>query len=67
MFGPLISWIINPLIIKLVNIWNDDNKFQLQQSYLSFDVSVEDLPVMDVFETQTDLNEPTDDLKDTHL
>lgn len=55
------------LIIKVVNILNDENKFQLQQSYLSFDVSVEDLPVVDVFQTQTDLNEPTDDLKNTHL
>lgn len=53
--------------MKVFNIWNDENEFQLQQSYLSFDVSVEDLPVVDVFETQTDLNEPADDLKNTHL
>lgn len=38
-----------------------------QVKYLSFDVSVENLPVMDVFEAQTDLNKPGDDLRNTQL
>lgn len=38
-----------------------------QVKYLSFDVSVENLPVMDVFEAQTDLNKPVDDLRNMQL
>lgn len=35
--------------------------------YLSFDVSVENLPVVDVFEAEANLNEPAHNLRNTQL
>lgn len=44
-----------------------ERKWSRAVRYLRFDVSVKDLPVVDVFEAEADLNKPVHDLKTMRL